>query len=244
MIPKIIWQTHSFLLEDLPLFAKGPMLSWIEQNKDYTHNYVNHFERESFIYNIFGEDWLNFYKQCQSQVFQADMWRVLCLYEHGGIYADMDTICLSGIDSFLDLNKDFICEAGFPKTHGWINTSIFASEPKGKFITKLKDLLYKRCKEKDGEPITVEDCGPLAFSEAMDKYMDDGCDMSDISLCEFNYPVNNKESVLQIFGSTTWNDVKWGFDFSYLNEIYSSIIKDSKTDIKIYTKTGHGGWNV
>jgi hypothetical protein len=104
--------------------------------------------------------------------------------------------------------------------------------------------LYKRCKEKDGEPITVEDCGPLAFSEAMDKYMDDGCDMSDISLCEFNYPVNNKESVLQIFGSTTWNDVKWGFDFSYLNEIYSSIIKDSKTDIKIYTKTGHGGWNV
>jgi len=242
MIPKIIWQTHSFLLEDLPFFAKGPMLSWIEQNKDYTHNYVNHFERESFIYNTFGEDWLNLYKQCQSQVFQADMWRVLCLYEYGGIYADIDTICLVNIESFLDLSKDFICEAGFPKTYGWINTSIFASKAKGRFITDLKNLIYERCKAKNGEPITVEDCGPLAFSEVMDGYINGPLDISDIQLCDYNFPVEHKESVLQILGSATWNDIKDGFNFSYLNEIYNCFIKDSKTDIKIYTKASHGGW--
>ena len=244
MIPKIIWQTHSYLFEDLPLFAKAPMLSWIEQNKDYTHNYVNHFEKESFIYDTFGEDWLKLYNQCQSKVFQADMWRILCLYEYGGIYADIDTLCLEGIDSFIDLSKDFVCEAGFPKTHGWINSSIIASKPKGKFITDLKNLIYERCKAKNGGPITIEECGPLAYSLLMDRYIDSGRDMSDISLCDHNFAKDNKEPVLQIFASVTWNDVKEGFDFSYLNEIYSNFAKDSKTDIKIYTKKSHGGWNA
>jgi mannosyltransferase OCH1-like enzyme len=244
MIPKIIWQTHSYLIEDLPLFAKGPMLSWIENNKDYTHNYINHFERESFINNHFGEEWARLYGQCKYQVFQSDMWRILCLYEYGGIYADMDTMCLTNIDSFIDLSKDFVCEAGFPKTYGWINSSIFATKPKGKFITDLKNLIYERCKNKNGESITIEDCGPMAFSLVMDQYINSGRDMSDIALCDYNFAVKNEESVLQILASVTWNDVKSGFDFSYLNEIYNNFAKDSKTDIKIYTKTSHGGWNA
>jgi mannosyltransferase OCH1-like enzyme len=243
MIPKTIWQTHSYLLEELPLFLRGPMLSWMEKNSTFKHNYVDHFSRRSFIDDTFGNEWLSFYDRCESQVFQADMWRVLCLYEHGGVYADMDTICLSPIDSFMDLDKDFICEAGFPKDHGWINTSIFASAPKGKFISKLKDVIYMRCASGNGESISIKDCGPLAFSEAMDSYIENNKDVSDIVFANFNYPSNNEESVLQIYGSTTWNDVKWGFDFSYLNEIYKPITGDSKLDIKFYTKKGHGGWN-
>jgi mannosyltransferase OCH1-like enzyme len=244
MIPKIIWQTHSYKFKDLPLFLKGPMLSWQENNKDYKYNYVNHIERKIFINNNFGKEWLSFYEQCESQVFQADMWRVLCIYEYGGIYADMDTICLRSINDFMDLNKDFICEAGFPKAHGWINTSIFASQPKGKFITDLKNLIYDRCKAKNGNQITVEDCGPLAYSQLMDNYIENRRDISDIQLSDSNYEINKEESVLQINGSTTWNDIKWGFDFSYLNDIYKSLIKDSKIDIKLYAKGGHGGWIV
>jgi hypothetical protein len=143
----------------------------------------------------------------------------------------------------MDLDKDFICEAGFPKDHGWINTSIFASAPKGKFISKLKDVIYMRCASGNGESISIKDCGPLAFSAAMDAYIENNEDVSDIVFANFNYPANNEESVLQIYGSTTWNDVKWGFDFSYLNEIYKPITGDSKLDIKFYTKKGHGGWN-
>jgi hypothetical protein len=68
--------------------------------------------------------------------------------------------------------------------------------------------------------------------------------MSDISLCDHNFVKDNKEPVLQIFGSVTWNDVKEGFNFSYLNDIYSNFAKNSKTDIKIYTKKSHGGWSA
>ena len=243
MIPRTIWQTHSYAFEELPLFLRGPMLSWVENNPAFKHNYIDHLSRRSFIGNIFGDEWLSFYDRCKSQVFQADMWRVLCIYEHGGIYADMDTICLSPIDLFMDLDKDFICEAGFPKDHGWINTSIFASAPKGKFISRLKDVIYTNCKKNDKENITVKDCGPLAFSEAMDLHIANNLSTSDITFANFNYPIDNVESVLQIYGSTTWNDIKWGFDFSYLNEIYKSLTNDSKLDIKFYTKKGHGGWS-
>jgi mannosyltransferase OCH1-like enzyme len=244
VIPKIIWQTHSYLLEDLPIFLKGPMLSWQENNEDYKYNYINHIERQSFIQETFGEEWSSLYSQCESQVFQADMWRILCLYEYGGIYADMDTICLKSINSFMDLNKDFICEAGFQRTHGWINTSIIASKPKGKFITDLKNLVFNRCKSKNNNPITVKECGPLAYSELMDNYIESKKDISNIQLSDPNYVINGEESVLQINGSTTWNDIKWGFDFSYLNDIYKCVLKDSKIDIKIYAKGGHGGWIV
>lgn len=242
MIPKTIWQTHSYFLEELPLFLKGPMLSWQENNKDYKHNYVNHIQRRSFIEDCFGPKWLSLYDQCESQVFQADMWRVLCIYEFGGVYADMDTLCLKDINSFIDLNKDFVCEAGFERKHGWINTSIFASKPKGKFITDLKNLIFDRCNSKSGKSMTVEDCGPLAFSELMDKYIDNKKDISSIDLCKPNFLINDEESVLQIGGSTSWNDIKWGFNFSYLNEIYNCLIKNSKIDIKLYGKGGHGGW--
>ena len=134
------------------------------------------------------------------------------------------------------------CEAGFERKHGWINTSIFASKPKGKFITDLKNLIFDRCNSKSGKSMTVEDCGPLAFSELMDKYIDNKKDISSIDLCKPNFLINDEESVLQIGGSTSWNDIKWGFNFSYLNEIYNCLIKNSKIDIKLYGKGGHGGW--
>jgi hypothetical protein len=78
----------------------------------------------------------------------------------------------------------------------------------------------------------------------MDNYIENRRDISDIQLSDSNYEINKEESVLQINGSTTWNDIKWGFDFSYLNDIYKSLIKDSKIDIKLYAKGGHGGWIV
>ena len=244
MIPKIIWQTHSYLKEELPLFLQGPMLSWQENNPDYVHNFVNHLERKNFIEDNFGKEWADLYSRCGSQVFEADMWRILCLYEYGGIYADMDTVCLKPIEYFINLDKDFVCEAGFGEEHGWINTSIFATKPKGKFITDLKNFVFNKFKQKNDAAMTVDDCGPLAYSAVMDEYISSGVDISNIALCHPNYRVGDEESVMQINGSTTWNDIKWGFDFSYLNDIYSSLMKDSKIDLKIYTKTGHGGWVV
>lgn len=50
-----------------------------------------------------------------SGMLQCDLWRVVCLHEYGGVYADLDAICLGSLDGMLDLysDKDLVISSNF-----------------------------------------------------------------------------------------------------------------------------------
>jgi hypothetical protein len=102
-IPKIIWQTHNYEYEDLPVPLKKIAQTWKNLNPDWEHRYVSHTQREEIIkkYPILWN-----YYPTQDGVCQADIWRYVVTYEHGGVYADMDSICTEPISYCLSNLED------------------------------------------------------------------------------------------------------------------------------------------
>lgn len=252
-IPKVIWQTHEYDFNKLPNYMRALTDSWQEHNPDFYYRYVSGKERLEFIKDNFEEKWFALYSNCLSNIFKADIWKLLILFKFGGVYADVDTMCLSSINKSIDLSKDFVCEGGFGRAYGWINNSIMASKPEGDFITFWKNNVQKNMYE---NPLLQpnETFGPLSLSNAMDIYMQDK-QIHDVQISDFNFPYSEgehsprKEMVLQISGSTLWNDIYSGvgnseFDFSYFNDLYLDKIKQNDLQIKLIRSDGHGGYNM
>lgn len=127
MIPKIIWQTYKDPFNQLPQHAKDCAQTWKDLNPEYKYMYMDDEECRSFILHEFGEDWLAIFDGCPVGVMRGDIWRYLVLYTYGGIYADLDTICLKPIKEWVpDRYSAVISEDDVSGTY---NQLAFASEP-------------------------------------------------------------------------------------------------------------------
>ena len=98
--PKIIWQTHNYLTDELPEYMNQICGTWINLNPGWQHIYIDHIQREAMVAQLCPEI-LPIYKQVRP-MYQADIWRYLITYEHGGVYADMDSVCIKPIDYVLE----------------------------------------------------------------------------------------------------------------------------------------------
>jgi len=99
-VPKIIWQTHNYLYEELPEHLKQVTQTWINLNPTWEYKYVNHIDREEFVR---AEDPVLYtHYERLYPITQADIWRYLVTYKYGGVYADMDSVCKAPLDYMLD----------------------------------------------------------------------------------------------------------------------------------------------
>lgn len=97
-VPKIIWQTHNYEFDDLPIHLKQVTQNWKNLNPGWEYRYFSHNQRLESIkqYDILLESYLK-----QDPVTQSDIWRYIVTYEHGGVYADMDSVCIKPLDYLL-----------------------------------------------------------------------------------------------------------------------------------------------
>ncbi|NBX27401.1 MAG: hypothetical protein EBR55_04000, partial [Chitinophagia bacterium] len=125
MIPKIIWQTYKYPFNELPQYAKDAAQTWKDLNPDYKYIYMDDQDCRSFILHEYGEDWVEIFDSCPIGVMRSDIWRYLVLYVYGGVYADLDTICLKPIKEWVSNNHSAtISEDDIPNT-------LFLVEPDG-----------------------------------------------------------------------------------------------------------------
>ncbi len=114
MIPKIIWQTHEWEYKDLPHNFNRCTQTWKNLNPEWEYRYhsaidramtVRDFDQELYKYYMFAD-----------KVTQADIWRYIVLYQHGGFYTDMDSFCVMPLEyslkQFYD-GKDVFCRKIF-----------------------------------------------------------------------------------------------------------------------------------
>lgn len=135
MIPKIIWQTHNYLYDDMPIHVKKCMKTWINVNPGWEHRYVNHIEREAFVKSK-SEKLYNLYTR-SAPIAQSDIWRLLALYEFGGVYADMDSLCIKPLDYMLQKysGQEFVSVKSYES--GNINIANFAVPEKSPIMLKI-----------------------------------------------------------------------------------------------------------
>jgi hypothetical protein len=149
MIPKIIWQTDEKPYNDLEPFKKNIIETWKNLNPSWEHRYVDSREREAYV-KKHNSTLYNIYK-ISSGVNQADIWRILIIYNNGGLYADMDSIAITSLDDIITKRykgEDMICTPiGFQTLPGTINISNFAAIKNSKTIKCVLDEVILRCEK-------------------------------------------------------------------------------------------------
>jgi mannosyltransferase OCH1-like enzyme len=201
--------------------------------------------------NYPDKDWAQIYKFADSRVTQADIWRLLCLYEHGGVYADIDTVCINPICSFIDMQADFVIESGISNDRSnsrtviasdgslmEITNSVFATQPRGHFISLLVQQVKEKCLNEiysGNLNIHVDITGPSIYAHT---YMSYKNSVDYVKLFD-------QSKIIELSGSKTWNDFQqtnMPFRFSRLNSVYADISLDTQNEIKFFHNSGHGGF--
>jgi hypothetical protein len=146
MIPKIIWQTEEKPYSELKPFQKNIIGTWKNLNPDWDHRYVDDKQREQDVKKY--SDTLHKIYQISSGVNKSDIWRIVITYLHGGVYADMDSVCQIPLNDLIDKyyqGEDMICsKLGYQTLPGYINNSNFAAIKNSKTIKLiLDDVLVK-----------------------------------------------------------------------------------------------------
>lgn len=146
MIPKIIWQTHELPYDQLPSFQKDIIDTWKYLNMGWEYHYVDAEERYRQVKEY--DDFLHDCYLLLGEVHQADIWRLVAVYKHGGVYADMDSICVKPIEEATGWNykgEQIMCSSiGFQSSG--VNNSNFGAIKNSEIIKLIIDeliLIYK-----------------------------------------------------------------------------------------------------
>jgi mannosyltransferase OCH1-like enzyme len=171
MIPKVIWQTYESEYDDLPKLAKDFSKTWIEKNPEWEYRYVSGKEREEFVLKHFGEEWHKIYMSYTSGVIRAGLWRYMCVYIYGGVYADLDMLCKKPIEYWLDTTLNFVVsEEG---TGTGYTEMIFAGSPNNIFLKNtlknIKEQFYLNKTYRDIVDYAINETGYIIFTDSINK---------------------------------------------------------------------------
>jgi hypothetical protein len=105
-IPRNIFQTWEIkeLTPEMNLLTS----SWKINNPNFAYFLFDDIDRKKFIKKHFDVKIYNAYCKIIPGAFKADLWRYCVLYIYGGVFVDLDSLCLNSIDDFLDENIEFM----------------------------------------------------------------------------------------------------------------------------------------
>lgn len=171
MIPRKIIQTWKS--KELSVGLGTLCNSWRIHNCDYEYQLYDDNECAELISNFDSRTYYS-YEQLIPGAFKADLWRVCYLYIYGGIYADLDTLCLNSLDHFItesqfvaaiDLNSDT------SDKHHILNAFI-ACEPESRIMKSCIEMIVNNVENKRTHlrPLDFTACGVLG--KAVNLYLD------------------------------------------------------------------------
>jgi mannosyltransferase OCH1-like enzyme len=172
-IPKKImqtWETKTISFEFQQIIN-----SWKIHNSDYEYILFNKDEREDFIKTHFDLTILNTYKKIIPGAYKSDFFRYCYLYINGGIYVDIDTLCLGKLDNFLLPNISFIVPIDLNNnpndgTHN-LACGFIASRPKHPILINCINIIVENVKNKIFSKSKLDFSGPGVLGRAVNKYL-------------------------------------------------------------------------
>ena len=114
-----IFQT--FEHAEVPERMREAAESWSELNPAFTYRFFDAEDRRSFIEDNFDARTLEAYDRIEGGAFRADFWRYCVLIVHGGVYADVDSICAVDLLEVLQDSDVFVTSRAGNLTWGLYN---------------------------------------------------------------------------------------------------------------------------
>jgi hypothetical protein len=171
-IPRLIHQTW---LDAKPPEDIGSPRSWRDKNPGWTYRLWTDQDLRQFMQAEFP-DLLPIYDAYPNGVQRADLGRYCLLYRLGGIYADIDTVCLSSLEPIADDDRVVLCEE--PSEHAepardrnisrFYFNGTMASPPAAPFWGKVIELCRLMAPRAHFD--VLETTGPLILSAAVEQW--------------------------------------------------------------------------
>lgn len=240
-IPKIIWQTYSSEKENLPNYLKAISSTW--ENSGLEYRYISNREACEIIIKDHGERLGEIINYANIPMVKADIMRAAIMYTYGGLYADIDTILKTPVESWIDFDKDlFLIER--PGDHSLIKNDLFAFSKENIIMKSILDEIVRRCKTAilNKEEIYPYHTGPEVYEYVIKNFNIEALRSSGLNSIEY------QSNYIHINGLTLKDNIdfsrhatgKKSFDFCFLNDLYADFDM-TKADVKIYIKkSGYG----
>ena len=88
--------------------------TWIKLNPEYHYNFVDDDGMRKFIRLSFP-DYLQAFEKMKHGASKADLWRYLVMFKYGGVYADVDCICVNPLQDWIDPDTAYVTQLGVNK---------------------------------------------------------------------------------------------------------------------------------
>ncbi len=108
-IPRIIWQTMK--TNEVHRSIKAYTDTWINLNPEYDYRFYDDKDVREFIETYFP-DFLKGYNKLKFGASKADLWRYLIIFKFGGIYVDIDCLCLNPLRNWVNPDASFVTQIG------------------------------------------------------------------------------------------------------------------------------------
>jgi len=172
-IPRNIFQTWT--TKQLSSEFKKLSQSWINNNPNYAYFLYDDMDCDNFIKKHFDNKIYDAYCRIIPGAFKADLWRCCVLYIHGGIYVDMDTVCISSIDFFLTEDIEFMTPVDLNNnphigTHNLFNAFI-ASVPKHPILLDCINRIVYNVENNIIPFSNLDFAGPGVLGRSMNTYL-------------------------------------------------------------------------
>src|SRR5262245_46613550 len=94
-IPRNIWQTYKS--KDLSMDGIVAQETWVNLNPEFMYFLFDDRDIERYIGEKWSPEYLDFFHALPIGAMKADLWRYLVMVSDGGVYSDIDSLCLQPI---------------------------------------------------------------------------------------------------------------------------------------------------
>lgn len=174
-IPKIIHQIYwDFSFKGKPIRDewKKASLTWVKHHPKWEHKIWDDKDCLNLIKNDFP--WfLETYLGYKYEIQRCDSVRPLILYKYGGLYIDMDTICLKPFDNILTEEKIYLVKSPHNFIKNSVGNGVIASPKNNNILLEIVKKMIKSREKKfyhNHHIYIMNSTGPLLYSKFYKKY--------------------------------------------------------------------------
>jgi mannosyltransferase OCH1-like enzyme len=145
-IPKIVFRTGMYNVNELPKQVRELYENEMLNNPEYTLYYFDNINKDDFIISEYGTFIHDFFNTLIPKAFQADFWRYLILYKYGGIYLDFTMHTLVSFDEIIKDHKEVYVRDSCDICG--VYNAFIAVKPNAKLIGKAIEKVIENIKNK------------------------------------------------------------------------------------------------
>lgn len=175
-IPKTLWQTNFTNRVTLPVYINylfNRLLAY-----DYDYRFMITEDRADFIRSNYSPEIFESYSKIQIGAAQADLWRLLVLYKHGGVYMDIDAHLIWPLSSIIKAEQT---ELYIVIKKGEISNYFIASKKDNSNLKKMIDIILKNIEENTIKNVYIL-TGPGVLNQVLD--------MAEVNTVYYRYTCN------------------------------------------------------